>query len=167
MKCRRVLAAVTMLLLTSIPLFAKNGSSGASTNDAYWVDYWGKPRVVLFGPEEQAFNQSVHEIAFAHNRFDHDLDQDTLNANVQWLKDHAGVRFFIEGYASATGDEVYNLNLSAQRAEWIRQVLISKGIAEDRIVLAVPWGMQYPACTEDTEECHAKNRVVRFTYDPN
>jgi hypothetical protein len=90
-----------------------------------------------------------------------------LNADVQWLKDHPGDRFFIEGYASATGSEAYNLKLSGQRAWWVRQVLIRKGIAEDRIVLAVPWGMLYPACLESTEECHAKNRVVRFAHSPN
>jgi outer membrane protein OmpA-like peptidoglycan-associated protein len=166
MKCRLILVAVTMLLVTSIPLFAR-GPSGASADAAFWVDYWAKPRVVLYGPEEQAFNQNMHEIMFAHDRFDHALDQNTLNADVQWLKDHPGARFFIEGYASVTGSDAYNLQLSGQRAEWIRQVLIRKGIAEDRIVLAVPWGMLYPACTEDTEECHAKNRVVRFAYYPN
>jgi outer membrane protein OmpA-like peptidoglycan-associated protein len=66
-----------------------------------------------------------------------------------------------------TGSEAYNLNLSGQRAEWVRHLLIRKGIAENRIRLAVPWGMLYPACTEGTEECHAKNRVVRFAYSPN
>ena len=165
MKRRFVLVAVTMLLLTSIPLLAK-GPSEASADHAYWVDYWGKPRVVLYGPEEEDFNQNVHKITFAHDGFDHALDQDTLNADVQWLKDHPGVHFFIEGYASATGSEAYNLHLSGQRAEWIRQVLIREGIAEDRIELSVPWGMLYPACTEDSEECHAKNRVVRFAYSP-
>jgi outer membrane protein OmpA-like peptidoglycan-associated protein len=166
MKCRLALVAVTMLLVTSIPLFAK-GSSGASADDAFWVDFWAKPRVVLFGPDEQAFNENMHEITFAHDRFDHSLDENALNADVQWLKDHPGDRFFIEGYASATGSEAYNLNLSGRRAWWVREVLIRKGIAEDRILLAVPWGMLYPACTEDTEECHAKNRVVRFAYYPN
>jgi outer membrane protein OmpA-like peptidoglycan-associated protein len=166
MKCRLVLVAVTMLLVTSLPLFAK-GTSGAPADDAFWVAYWSKPRVVLFGPEEQAFNQNVHEIRFAHDRFDHALDEETLNADVQWLKDHPNDRFFIEGYASVTGTQAYNLNLSGQRAEWVRKVLIRKGIAEDRILLAVPWGELYPACTEDTEECHAKNRVVRFAYYPN
>jgi len=97
MKCRLVLVAVTVLLSNSIPLLA----SEASADDAYWVDYWGKPRVVLYGPEEAAFNQNVHKITFAHDGFDHALDQDTLNADVQWLKDHPGVRFYIEGYASA------------------------------------------------------------------
>jgi outer membrane protein OmpA-like peptidoglycan-associated protein len=167
MKFRLVLVAVTTLLLTSIPLFAKNGSSGASSSDAFWVDYWAKPKVVLYGPEEAAFNQNIHKITFAHDRFDHALDEDTLNADVQWLKDHAGVRFYVEGYASSTGTETYNLHLSLQRAEWVKQLLIRKGIPENRIKLAVPWGESYPACLEDTDECHAKNRVVRFAYSPN
>jgi outer membrane protein OmpA-like peptidoglycan-associated protein len=155
-----------MLLVTGIPLFAK-GPSGAFTDDAYWVDYWSKPSVALYGPEEQAFNENIHEIRFAHDRFDHALDQNALNADVQWLKDHPSARFFIDGYASATGSEAYNLKLSGQRAWWVRQLMIRKGIAKDRIVLAVPWGMLYPACIENTEECHAKNRVVRFTYRPD
>jgi outer membrane protein OmpA-like peptidoglycan-associated protein len=166
MKYRSVLVAITMFVLATIPIFAKNGAPGTTVDNPFWADYWGKPRVVLFGPQEQAFNDNVHEVAFAHDRFDHALDQDTLNANVQWLKDHDGVRFYVEGYASATGSELYNLNLSSQRAEWIKHELIEKGIVADRIVLGVPWGMMYPACTENTEECHAKNRVVRFTYAP-
>ena len=166
MKCRLVLVAVTMLLVTSIPLFA-NGPSGVSTDDAYWVEYWSKPPVPLYGPDQQAFNDNMHAITFAHDRFDHALDQNTLNADVQWLKDHPNARFFIDGYASVTGSVDYNLTLSGQRAWWVSQVLIRKGIAPDRIVLVVPWGKLYPACTEDTQECRAKNRVVRFTYRPD
>jgi outer membrane protein OmpA-like peptidoglycan-associated protein len=166
MKCRFALVAATMLLWTSISLFAK-GPSGAPPDDAFWVDHWSKPRVVLYGPEEQAFYENMREITFAHDRFDHALDENALNADVQWLKDHPSARFFIEGYASKTGSEAYNLNLSGQRAWWVSQLLIRKGIAADRIVLVVPWGKLYPACTEDTDECHAKNRVVRFAYTPN
>ena len=165
MRCRLVLVAVTMLLVTSIPLFA-NGPSGGFGDDAYWVEYWSKPPAALYGPEEEAFNQNMREITFAHDRFDHALDEDALNADVQWLKDHPSDRFFIDGYTSATGSEAYNLKLSGERAWWVRQVMIRKGIAEDRIVLAVPWGKLYQACLENNEACHAKNRVVRFTYHP-
>lgn len=166
MKRRLVLIAVTSFCMTTIPLFAR-GPSGSSTGDAFWVDFWAKPRVNLNGPDELVFYQNVHDVAFAHDHFDHSLDENTLNADVEWLKNHPGARFFIEGYASKTGTEAYNLNLSGQRAEWVRYVLIRKGIAANRIRLAVPWGMLYPACTANTEECHAKNRVVRFTYSPN
>jgi outer membrane protein OmpA-like peptidoglycan-associated protein len=165
MKYRLVLVAITMFLMPNIALFAQGPSM--SSGDAFWVDYWGKPRIALYGPDEEAFNQNIHKITFAHDRFDHALDDATLNADVQWLKDHPGTRFYIEGYASVTGTTAYNLNLSGQRAEWVRRLMISKGIAENRIKLAVPWGELYPACTDSSDECHAKNRVVRFAYSPN
>lgn len=165
MKCRLFLIGFAMLLVTSIPLCAK-GASGAPADDAFWIAYWAKPEVAPYGPDQQAFNENVHLITFAHDRFDHALDESTLDANVQWLKDHPNTRFFIEGYASSTGTEAYNLRLSGYRADWVRQVLIRKGIAADRILLAVPWGELYPACLENTEECHARNRIVRFAYHP-
>jgi outer membrane protein OmpA-like peptidoglycan-associated protein len=166
MKCRLVLVTVTTLLVTGIPLLAK-AASAASADDAFWVAYWAKPKVAPYGPEQQAFNENVHEVTFAHDRFDHALDESTLNTDVQWLKDHPNTRFFIEGYASLRGTEAYNLSLSGYRADWVRQLLIRKGIAADRILLAVPWGELYPACLGETDECHARNRVVRFAFQPN
>jgi outer membrane protein OmpA-like peptidoglycan-associated protein len=161
MKSRLVLVPVAMLFLASIALFAQ------TAGDAFWVDYWSKPRVVLYGPDEQAFNQNVHDILFAHNDFNRPLDPNVLDENVQWLKDHPNARFFIEGYASTRGGEAYNLNLSGRRADWVKQTLIRKGIAENRIVLAVPWGELYPTCTETDDVCWSKNRLVRFVYTPN
>ena len=176
MKCRLVLAVITMLFLSSIELSAQQGTSEGSTDVAFteaptdvafWVAYWGKPRVILFGPEQEAFNQNVHEILFPWNEHDSPLNPNTLDENVQWLKDHPSDRFYIEGYASSRGDLGYNLDLSKRRADWVKQVLISKGIAENRMVLAVPWGQLYPVCPELNDECWSKNRVVRFVYSPS
>jgi hypothetical protein len=68
MKCRLAFVVITMLLLTGSKIFAQQGTSQASTkvafseaptDVAFWVAYWGKPRVVLFGPEEEAFGQNA------------------------------------------------------------------------------------------------------------
>ena len=176
MKCRLVFAVITLLFLTSIQTFAQRRNSEASTDVAFseapadvafWVAYWGKPRVIIFGPEQEAFNQNVHEIMFPLNVYDQPVNPNTLDEDVAWLKEHAGDRFYIEGYASSDGMLGYNLTLSNRRADWIKQALISKGIAENRIVLGSPWGQLYPACAELDEACWSKNRVVRFTYSPH
>jgi outer membrane protein OmpA-like peptidoglycan-associated protein len=166
---------ITTLLLTGIKLSAQQDSSKASTDVvfseppsdvAFWVAYWGKPRVALFGPEEEAFNQNVHELTFPWNDHDDPSNPNVLDDNVKWLKDHPNDRFYIEGYASSRGELGYNLDLSRRRVEWVKQALIGKGIAENRIVLAVPWGQLYPVCAELNDECWSKNRLVRFVYSP-
>jgi outer membrane protein OmpA-like peptidoglycan-associated protein len=176
MKYRLVVVVITMLFFASIEVLAQGGSAKASTDVAFseaptdvafWVAYWAKPRVFLFGPEQEAFNQNVHEVLFPWNDHDEPSNPNTLDDNVQWLKDHANDRFYIEGYASSRGDLGYNLSLSKRRADWVKQTLISKGIAENRIVVAAGWGQLYPVCPELNDDCWSKNRVVRFVYAPN
>jgi hypothetical protein len=164
MNCRLVFALITMLLLTSTGIFAQEGASESS---AFWVAYWGRPRVALFGSEEEAFNKNVHEIMFPWNDHDEPSNPSALDDNVQWLKDHPSDRFYIEGYASSRGELIYNLALSQRRADWVKQFLISKGIPENRVVLAVGWGQLYPVCPELNDDCWSKNRLVRFVYSPN
>jgi outer membrane protein OmpA-like peptidoglycan-associated protein len=112
MKFRLVVIVITLLFFASIDVFAQQGSAEASTDVAFWVAYWGKPRVILFGPEQEAFSQNVHEILFPWDEHDDPSNTNILDDNVQWLKDHAGDRFYIEGYASSRGDLGYNLTLS-------------------------------------------------------
>jgi outer membrane protein OmpA-like peptidoglycan-associated protein len=167
---------MTMLLWPGVGLFAQQGAPqgtteastpDASTYTAYWVAYWAKPRVVLFGPEEQSFNSNMHEVLFPNDVYDQPADPNILDADAQWLKDHANDHFYIEGYASSKGAPVFNnLRLSKQRADWVKQALISKGVPENQIVLAAGWGHTYPVCAELDEECWSKNRIVRFVYSP-
>jgi outer membrane protein OmpA-like peptidoglycan-associated protein len=176
MKFQLVFGVIAMLFLTNTVIFAQRGDakkttevafSEAPADVAFWVDYWAKPRVVIFGPEQEAFNQNVHEILFPWNDHDGPSNPNVLDENVQWLKDHASDRFYIEGYASSRGDLGYNVTLSMRRADWVKQTLISKGIAENRIVSTAGWGQLYPVCPELNDECWSKNRVVRFVYSPN
>ena len=167
MNCRLILAETALLLLTSAGMLAQQGPLEPSEDVAYWVAYWAQPRVILFGPEEQAFNQNLHEIMFPWNDHDEPSNPGTVDDNVRWLKEHPSDRFYIDGYASSRGTLIYNLALSQRRADWVKQTLISKGIAENRIVLAVGWGQLYPVCPETNDECWSKNRLVRFSYAPN
>jgi hypothetical protein len=79
MKCLLIFAVIAMLLLTSTAIFAQQRASEPSADVAFWVAYWGRPRVVLFGPEEKAFNNNIHEIQFPWN------DHDGLRTRASWM----------------------------------------------------------------------------------
>jgi hypothetical protein len=55
-----------MFLLTTPAMFAQQISTG-SPGDAFWVAHWGQPQVVLYGSEEQAFNDNTHVVMFARD----------------------------------------------------------------------------------------------------
>jgi outer membrane protein OmpA-like peptidoglycan-associated protein len=155
------------VLLTTplvIAITAEIGIANASFDDAFWVSYWARPKTILNPPEEEAFYSGLKEVMFARNVYDRCENPSVLDEDARWLKEHPGVRFYVDGYASKRGNSDYNLVISQRRADWVKQSLINRGVAEDRIKLSVGWGELYPTCLEDSDECLAKNKVVRFTY---
>jgi OmpA-OmpF porin, OOP family len=67
----------------------------------------------------------------------------------------------IEGHTDSTGGAARNRELSKQRAESVRQYLIGKGIAKDRMV-AKGFGPDKPITPNDTPEGRDANRRVEF-----
>ena len=163
MRYRLAFTIAATLLFSGAPVLAQATRSSAD----FWVAYWTGPRVILFGPEEEAFYKNMKNVMFLRNDYDAPINPSALDDNVQWLKDHPGVRFYVDGYASITGDLLYNLALSQRRADWVKQTLVSRGIPENRIVVAAGWGELYPVCAEDTQECRDRNKLARFTYQPS
>jgi outer membrane protein OmpA-like peptidoglycan-associated protein len=165
---RRIVFIVTAMLFTSTGIFAQTESARESGPDvAYWVAFWSRPPVFLFGPQQEEFFKNMQGILFPYDNHDEPVNPSALDSDIQWLKDHPNVRFYIGGYASSRGPLIYNLALSQRRADWVKQVLISRGIAENRIKVAAGWGEMYPVCPELNDECWAKNKVVRFHYSPD
>ena len=77
--------------------------------------------------------------------------------NSQNLKD---TNFYVDGYADQRGSQAYNLTLSKKRANAIVKILEERGgIAPGRLT-ARGFGKDNLLCTEDTQECYAKNRRV-------
>jgi hypothetical protein len=164
---RHIVLISTILVFTATALFAQTGPESPLTDVSFWVDHWSRPPVILFGSEEEAFYKDMQVIMFAWNDHDDPSNPSALDSNVQWLKDHPNVRFYVDGYASSRGDWLYNLRLSQRRADWIKQTLVSRGITENRIKVAAGWGELYPVCPESNDECWTKNRLVRFMYSPD
>lgn len=163
----RITLIAAIVLLTSTPIFAQAGSEMSSSDAAYWVNYWSRPPVPLFGLDEEEFNKNMQVILFPWNDHDDPSNPSALDNDVQWLRDHPNVRFYVDGYASSRGDLLYNLALSQRRADWVKKVLVSRGIAENRIKVSAGWGELYPICPELNDECWSKNRLVRFLYAPD
>ncbi len=161
------LLSIALLLAAAATALAQAGSSEPKTDVAFWVDHWSRPPVIVFGPEEEVFYQNMQIVLFPYDNHDDPTNPIALESNVQWLKDHPNVRFYVDGYASSRGDWLYNLGLSQRRADWVKQALVSRGIAERRIKVSAGWGELYPVCPETNDECWSKNKVVRLVYSPN
>jgi hypothetical protein len=146
------IAATLVFSFCSGTMLAQEQTIDTSAETARWVAYWAAPPVILYGPEQEAFYNNMKNIMFLRNDYNSPTNPSALD---------------VDGYASITGDVIYNLALSQRRADWVKQTLVSRGIAEDRIVVAAGWGELYPVCPENTQECRDKNKLVRFIYRPN
>lgn len=67
------------------------------------------------------------------------------------------MRVELAGHTDNVGDAASNMQLSVDRATKVRDYLLSKGIASDRIV-ARGYGQDQPTAPNDTPEGRAKNR---------
>ena len=70
-------------------------------------------------------------------------------------------KILIEGHCDDRGTNEYNLALGDRRAKSVRDYLVALGIASNRIE-TISYGEEEPLCTDQTEECWAKNRRAHF-----
>jgi outer membrane protein OmpA-like peptidoglycan-associated protein len=80
---------------------------------------------------------------------------------VQVLRAETGLRVTVEGYTDSVGSDAYNMKLSQRRADAVRDYLVSKGIASDRIRTEA-FGETRPVASNDTAEGRAQNRRVEI-----
>ncbi len=88
---------------------------------------------------------------------------DQLDLLAQVLQDYPSLRVRIEGHADSRGSEEYNMDLSEQRAESVREYLVNQGISENRLE-TVALGENSPVLQGDSETVHAMNRYVRLVF---
>jgi outer membrane protein OmpA-like peptidoglycan-associated protein len=89
----------------------------------------------------------------------------TLAGIVQQMKSEPTLRADVVGHTDWIGTDEYNMGLSKRRAEAVRNHLVAKGIAANR--LSVSWkGESQPIASNATPEGRAKNRRVEITLRP-
>jgi OOP family OmpA-OmpF porin len=84
-----------------------------------------------------------------------------LNDLVIILNRYDATNLQIEGHTDSNGSDAYNIKLSQERMESVKQYLTSKGIAESRL-LALGFGEGKPIATNKTAAGRAKNRRVEL-----
>ena len=70
----------------------------------------------------------------------------------------------LEGHTDNTGTAELNKKLSQQRADFIRGVLISKGVAADRIT-AIGYGQSQPVASNSSASGRQKNRRIDIKFN--
>ncbi len=67
----------------------------------------------------------------------------------------------VQGHCDRSGPKAFNDRLSQKRAEAVRDYLVSKGVAAERLI-AKGYGWNVPRYPNDTAENRARNRRVEF-----
>ncbi|MFO0746179.1 MAG: OmpA family protein [Myxococcota bacterium] len=102
-----------------------------------------------------------------------DFDRDTLQARSYPILDAVAeviarhtelTRVRVEGHTDIIGTHAYNADLSRRRAKTVRDYLIGKGIAAERLE-SEGYAFDYPIATNDTQEGRDKNRRVEFVIE--
>ncbi len=105
-------------------------------------------------------------VGFTFNRADvAPSEAGRLDVNAQWLQAHRDVLVRIEGHCDDRGTEAYNLALGERRARSVRDYLLTRGVAAERMT-TVSYGEERPVCREQTEDCWRENRRASFVVKP-
>ncbi len=84
-----------------------------------------------------------------------------INEIVKMMKEHSDLKFSIEGHTDSDGEELFNQNLSEDRAAAVKSILVQLGIDASRLE-SKGWGESKPIRENFTSEGKANNRRVEF-----
>jgi len=114
--------------------------------------------------EEDLFGQSVRDVYFDYDKSDLRPDQQAaIQADAQFLSQHANINFTVEGHCDSRGSTEYNLALGDQRASSVKSALVAAGVSANR-VKTISYGKEKPFCMEENEACWQQNRRGHFVY---
>lgn len=85
----------------------------------------------------------------------------TIEDMASYLKAHSNTYIFVEGHCDERGPEAYNLSLGARRANYVRSMLVKKGVDLNQIH-TISYGKEKPAAPGHNTDSWAKNRRAQF-----
>ena len=118
-------------------------------------------------PAKAVVTDSTPQVYFPNVNFDFNvrklnaLGKGRVRQIAEVLKSSEGVRVVLQGHADYVGSDSYNEKLGMDRAEAVREALISEGVAADRLS-TVSFGESQPLFTEQEDWARAINRRVEI-----
>ena len=103
-------------------------------------------------------NNIFFDFAKADLRDESHLELDRI---LPYFRKFPNLKIELGGHTDSVGSDDANQQLSENRANAVRNYMISQGVPEDKIV-AVGYGEQEPVATNDTDEGRQLNRRVEF-----
>ncbi len=85
----------------------------------------------------------------------------TINRLAQFMKQYSDKKLLIEGHTDSTGSASFNLRLSEDRANAVRNVLLAEGVSNTRMQ-TIGFGMGKPVASNATVEGRQRNRRVEI-----
>ena len=91
---------------------------------------------------------------------------DRMRTLATTLNNYPQSTVIIKGHTDSTGDNAFNQRLSEDRADRVREFLVSEGVASSRIS-AIGFGETMPVASNSTEAGRQQNRRVEVEIRPD
>ena len=109
---------------------------------------------------ERGIVLTIGDVLFASGKFELSPQaMRSVDKLAEFLEKNPNRNVLIEGHTDNVGSDAFNLTLSQKRADSVKEMLVSKGIAEERITRK-GYGKKYPAASNDTAAGKQENRRV-------
>jgi len=131
---------------------------------------YGAPVALVADPyigDMEAVHVPVRQVYFPDVNFDFDrynlnnLGKGRTYQIAELLKQEPGLQVVLEGHTDYIGSYEYNEGLGMNRAEAVRQELVSLGVSPER-VSTVTFGKSQPLLSQETDWARAVNRRVQI-----
>jgi outer membrane protein OmpA-like peptidoglycan-associated protein len=109
---------------------------------------------------ERGIVLTIGDVLFATGKFELSPQaMRSVDKLAEFLQKNPNRNVLIEGHTDSVGNDPFNLTLSQKRADSVKETLVSKGIAEERIT-PKGYGKKYPTASNDTAAGKQENRRV-------
>ncbi|MFP4239372.1 peptidoglycan-associated lipoprotein Pal [Rhodosalinus sp.] len=116
------------------------GSASDPTSPAYFEEAVGDR--VFFAVDQSTLTDEARSV---------------LDEQAEWLTTNSDFSATIEGHADEQGTREYNIALGDRRANAVRDYLVSRGVAQNRL-RTVSFGKERPVALCSDESCYSQNR---------